>query len=252
MNTGRNRRQAGQVHCGMDNCRLREIEQEARAEAERGEMSIDDEVYRRSDRDPLAPILFAGSLHAPVAFVARDLGKDEVAAGQPLIGSAGRRVRGAIYQLENGKPAPSSDRKLESILDQVLLTNTVPYKPVGNKAYPPGVRERFRPHLSHLLTSCWQGTRIITLGTEAFMWFAPYAPAGAIKSFWEREDRFESEIECTLRADCGGETIERKVMVGPLPHPSPLNQTYLALFPGLLERRLQKITELSRPNPGRP
>src|SRR5262245_46651518 len=64
-----------------------------RREADTGEFPIDEPVYRRAGRDPKDPILFAGSLEAPVCFVGRDLGKDEVAAGQPLIGAAGRLVR---------------------------------------------------------------------------------------------------------------------------------------------------------------
>src|SRR5437764_10814157 len=67
-----------------------------RREADRAEFPIDEPVYRRSGRDPRDPILFAGSLEAPVGIVGRDLGKDEVAAGQRLSGAAGRLVRGGL------------------------------------------------------------------------------------------------------------------------------------------------------------
>ena len=50
----------------------------------------------------------------------------------------------------------------------------MPYKPPGNKAYPEPVKERFRPFVLELLTRFWQGSQIITLGTEAFRWFEPY------------------------------------------------------------------------------
>ena len=64
-----------------------------RREADKSEFPIDEPVYRRAGRDPKEPILFAGDLKAPLCIVGRDLGKDEVAAGQPLFGAAGRLVR---------------------------------------------------------------------------------------------------------------------------------------------------------------
>ena len=85
------------------------------------------------------------------------------------------------------------------MLGGVLLTNTVPFKPPGNKAYSSAVKERFRPFLAELLVQHWQGDRVITLGTEAFQWFAPYeTEPGAFDAFWKREDRYEAEIPCTI------------------------------------------------------
>src|SRR3954451_20031811 len=73
-----------------------------RQEAIRGDMPIDREVYEQVDRDPVQPILFAGSLDAPVCFFGRDLGKDEVRHGQPLIGAAGKLVRVGILRAHKG------------------------------------------------------------------------------------------------------------------------------------------------------
>ncbi len=144
-------------------------------EARRAEFPIDTPVYERSGRDPMVPVLFAGSLTAPVCSVGRDLGKDEVAAAQPQIGAAGRLVRAGVYRAAGlGEPS-KADKALPQALDHVLLTNLVPYKPPGNKAYPESVRKRFRPFLAELLAVHWNGGRVITLGTEAFQWFAPYA-----------------------------------------------------------------------------
>ena len=56
-----------------------------RREAERVGSPIDTEVYARSGRDPKLPIMFASALDAPFCIVGRDLGRDEVRAGQPLI-----------------------------------------------------------------------------------------------------------------------------------------------------------------------
>ena len=88
----------------------------------------------------MCPILFAGSLEAPLCVVGRDLGKDEVRAGQPLIGAAGRSVRAGIIRARMQSHAavqdrPTETRALAEALEHALLTNLVPYKPCGNKAY---------------------------------------------------------------------------------------------------------------------
>lgn len=212
-------------------------------EALRAEFPVDAAVYERAGRDPRVPILFAGSLDAPVCVFARDLGKDEVAAGQPLIGAGGRLVRAGLYQAAHGEPPPDKDRALESVLDRALLTNTVPYKPPGNKAYSGAVKGRFRPFQAELLAAHWRGgDRVITLGTEAFQWFAPYAAdPDAFEAFWRSEDRYESEVACTVVADADGRLMERGLTLLPLPHPSPLNQRWYKKFPGLLARRLDSL-----------
>jgi uracil-DNA glycosylase len=222
---------------------LENLKERIEAEARRGDMSLDAAVYAEAGRDPFKPILFAGSLTSRLAFFARDLGRIEVLLGEPLIGDAGQRVRRALYRALFHTAPPEKDARLTDAVEYVLLTNTVPYKPVGNKAYPPNVRERFRPYVAELLACHWQGDRIITMGTEAFMWFAPCAGRGAAEAFWKRPDRFEAELDCTLEAVCNGRPARRSVLLAPLPHPSPLNQTYLKLFPGLLEKRLEKLLD---------
>src|SRR5438094_785196 len=54
-------------------------------EARRAAFPVDTPVYQKAGKDPTRPILFAGALDAPVCVFARDLGKDEVAVGQPLV-----------------------------------------------------------------------------------------------------------------------------------------------------------------------
>src|SRR5690349_21501632 len=90
-----------------------------RREAERAEFPIDRAVYERAAKDPIVPILFAGSLDAPVCVFGRDLGKDEVAQGQPLIGAGGRLVREGLC-LANGIEPKKSDRRLEAALQFAL------------------------------------------------------------------------------------------------------------------------------------
>ena len=209
------------------------------AEAERAPFPIDAEIYERAGRNPTTPIAFAGSPKANVCSFGRDLGRDEVRLAQPQVGAAGRQVRLGV--LEAAGIAPDhADKYLEAALEHVFLSNTVPYKPPGNKAYPDRVKERFRPYVAQLLACYWTGDRVITLGTEAFQWFASYGEPGAADAFWRREDRYEADFPCVLRAaGPDGAAVERVVTICPLPHPSPLNQRWVGLFPGLLKRRLQ-------------
>ncbi|MEP6753994.1 MAG: uracil-DNA glycosylase, partial [Chthonomonadales bacterium] len=44
-------------------------------------LDIDREIYSRFDKDPLEPIAFAGNPRAQVAFLGRDLGRQEVEYG---------------------------------------------------------------------------------------------------------------------------------------------------------------------------
>lgn len=216
---------------------LADIEREAR----QSEFPIDLPVYERTGRDPLLPVMFAGSLTAPVCSVGRDLGKDEVATGQPQVGAAGRQVRAGICRAVGLDDNPRSSPLLEAALEHVLLTNLVPYKPPGNKAYAESVRKRFRPFLAELLVVHWEGHQVITLGTEAFRWFEPYLDPGLADEFWAREDRYEVELTCVLEAEVDGTTRRKEVRLGPLPHPSPLNQRWYARFPELLAQRLQQV-----------
>jgi uracil-DNA glycosylase len=211
------------------------------AEAQREPFPIDEPVYQAAGLDPKMPILYGGNLESPLCFFARDLGKDEVLVQQPLYGAAGRLVRQGIYRtLFHKEPTRSTD--LSGVLEHVLLTNTVPYKPPGNKAYSENVKKRFRPFLEQLLILHWQGSCIITLGNEAFKWFSPYAPKGEAAQFFAGSDRYTSSLLITLTAqDEQGKRHERSVTILPLPHPSPLNQKYYAQFPQLLQQRLTSI-----------
>jgi uracil-DNA glycosylase len=210
-------------------------------EAKRADFPIDVAAYERAGKDPKRPILCAGALDAPLCVFARDLGKDEVARGEPLVGAAGRLVREGIVAAWTGAAPPKADTRLETALEHALLTNTVPYKPPGNKAYAEAVKQRFRPFLAELLTVHWRGDRVISLGTEAFDWFARYAEPGAAAAFWRREDRYEAELPCVLVAEHDGREVRKPITLGPLPHPSPLNQRWYKQFPDLLARRLAAV-----------
>jgi uracil-DNA glycosylase len=222
-----------------------------RREAERAEFAIDAAVYEQSERDPKGPLLFAGSLEAPLCVVGRDLGKDEVRAGQPLIGAAGRLVRSGIARAWGQGDAmddtqATKESASETALYHALLTNLVPYKPPGNKAYPETIRQRFRPFLERLLVAHWTGHHLITLGSEAFHWFEPYAESAAFQSLGASDARFEAVFQCQLPGKASG---DKTIRVYPLPHPSPLNRRWYSQFPAMLARRLAEVrSSLTRPS----
>jgi uracil-DNA glycosylase len=211
-------------------------------EAQSATFPIDEPVYQAAGLSPTQPILYAGNLNSNLCIFARDLGKDEVQARQPLYGAAGKLVRQGLYRAIYGQAA-NRDTDLQIVCDRVLLTNTVPYKPTGNKAYSEAVKKRFRPFIEQLLLHYWQGDKIITLGNEAFHWFAPYSNKGALKEFFESSDRYHKSIQITLESkDSDGNQHQRLISLMPLPHPSPLNQKYYAQFPQLLQQRLAEIS----------
>ncbi|OKH19755.1 uracil-DNA glycosylase family protein [[Limnothrix rosea] IAM M-220] len=212
-----------------------------RVEAEREEFPIDIPVYKAAKLEPTQPILYGGNLQSQLCFFGRDLGRDEVHGRQPLYGAAGTLVRQGFYYGMHGKKIQDK-QELAKVCERVLLTNTVPYKPPGNKAYSVAVKKRFRPFIEKLLVLHWQGNQIITLGTEAFKWFDPYGRRGEVNGFFRQDDRFETSLEVTLKAiDDQGLEHQKVVALSPLPHPSPLNQRYYAKFPQMLQRRLGAI-----------
>ena len=211
-------------------------------EAEREEFPLDVPVYKAANLEPTKPILYAGNLQSPLCFFGRDLGKDEVMARQPLIGASGTMVRKGFYYSIYQQKAPARKDLDTTIIDRVLLSNTVPYKPPGNKAYLVKVKKRFRPFLERLFVFHWQGNQFITLGTEAFKWFASYGGKGELDSFFKTSDRYENKITVNLTAtDDSGMTHTKAVTLLPLPHPSPLNQKYYAAFPEMLQKRLAQV-----------
>jgi uracil-DNA glycosylase len=220
---------------------IKTLIEQVQQEAERETFPIDIPVYEAADLKPTYPILYAGNLKSKLCFFGRDLGRDEVKARQPLYGAAGTLVRQGFYWAIHGEK--TADKKLlETVCERVLLTNTVPYKPPGNKAYSPEVKDRFRPFVERLLVLHWQGDQIITLGTEAFKWLIPYGKKGELNQFFQRSDRYESEITIIIEVtDDQGKLEKRKFNLMPLPHPSPLNQTYYAKFPQMLQKRLESF-----------
>lgn len=201
---------------------------------------IDIDVYERFERDPMEPIIGLGKPNARLGFFGRDPGRDEVRFGEPFIGAGGQLVRKALYQHLYGKEMPDVEAS-KAVGTHFFWINTVPYKPVGNKAWSMKVKRHFHALMNEVLISRWEGRHLITLGREAFLWFGigrPKAERDRLAAFWKSDERFESHIDVTLEDEQGQ---ARTFTLHPLPHPSPLNQTWYARFPGLLKQRLAQL-----------
>lgn len=209
---------------------LAALAKDVEREARRAPFDVCAATYASAGRDPNVPIVCAGSTSARWCAVGRELGRDEVLAGEPLVGMAGRRLRRAVHEALRG-PAPKEERAFRAVLDDVLLANLVPYRPVDNEAYDRATVARFRPFLERLLADVWTGDTVLALGLNATLWFAPYATDGAVEALWEDPAaRFRDTLPVTVRG--------RALVLAPLPHPSPLSP-FKAQFAELVKRRLR-------------
>ena len=213
----------------------------ARQEAARGDMGIDLGAYERVGRDPLEPLIGGGSLDAPIGFFGRDPGRDEITYMEPLIGAAGQLVRAGVHRAIYGT-APADFEASRTVAEHVFFSNTVPYKPLGNKAWSMAVKRRFRDVIASYLVDHWKGRDLITLGNVAFDWFGidrPREERARLKSFFAAEARYETSLEVVVSSPLSGQ--QRVLLLHPLPHPSPLNATWYKRFPSLLKRRLDTL-----------
>lgn len=205
------------------------------AEAARGDMPIDVDVYTEAERDPTVPIVLgSGNLGARIGFFGRDPGRHEVLLGEPFIGAGGRILRDVLHERLHGGPAP--DVEAARTAGQGLFWgNTVPYKPVGNKAWSMKVKRRFAPFIAELLVDHWAGDQLITLGNVALDWFRIEAPQekGPLAAFAKDDGRYEQSLTITLRG--------KPITLHPLPHPSPLNAQWYSKVPDLLRARLDAL-----------
>ena len=123
----------------------------------------------------------------------------------------------------------------------VFWANTVPYKPIGNKAWSMKVVKAVHPYMTHVLVHRWAGRDILTLGRNAFFWFGHFQSReqrNRLKAFWENPNRFTETFETEL---CSENGVSATFHIHPLPHPSPLNATWFKRFPGLLDARLRAL-----------
>jgi uracil-DNA glycosylase len=212
-----------------------ELQARLRTEAALGEMPVDLAVYESAGRDPLAPILCgSGSWTAPVGVFGRDPGRHEVIQGEPFIGKGGQLVRSGLHRAVHGTDCPDLDASVQ-VGQRIFWANTVPWKPLGNKAWSVKVKRRFLPMIQDALVTHWSGHDLLTLGNVAFQWFglADKTLKPVLAAHWERSDRYEASVSVTL----GGKVFH----LHPLPHPSPLNATWYRRFPELLDGRLSAL-----------
>lgn len=200
---------------------------------------IDIPVYEQCGRDPLEPIIGLGDADARIGFFGRDPGRDEVRYATPFIGAGGQKVRAALYRHLYGRDLPDFAASVE-VGKLFFWANTVPYKPIGNKAWSMKDKREFHRSMAELLLDCWRGSDLIVLGREAFFWFGiggSKAIRDELLRFWSRPDRYTAVAEVKLAA---GDSA-REFRLYPLPHPSPLNATWYKLFPELLAARLEQL-----------
>ena len=201
---------------------------------------VDLAVYREHGADPLEPIIGEGDARARLAVFGRDPGREEVRYRRPFIGAGGQKVRGVVYEVVHGRAMPDFEASVK-VGDYLFWANTVPYKPIGNKAWSTTVKKRFQPLMADVLLTEWHGSDVVTLGREAFLWFGLAQDREVRQSLddhWRREDRFEASLTIDY---CGPGKNGRPFRLHPLPHPSPLNATWYRRFPDLLRARLRSL-----------
>ena len=211
------------------------LEARLRAEASLGQMPIDLAAYAQANRDPLDPILCgSGSWTAPLGVFGRDPGRHEVLLGEPFIGKGGQLVRNGLHRAVHGRNCADLAASIR-VGQRIYWANTVPWKPLGNKAWSVRIKRRFLPMIQEALVNHWSGHDLLTLGNVAFHWFglADKTLKPRLAKHWERPDRYETSLEVVL----GGKTFR----LHPLPHPSPLNATWYKRFPELLDARLSAL-----------
>jgi uracil-DNA glycosylase len=203
---------------------------------------IDVGVYTEFGKDPLEPIIGLGDRRCRLAVMGRDPGRHEVEHGVPFIGAGGQLVRRALFDAMNiGKPLEEYDLDASREVGRnAFWCNTVPYKPVQNKAWGIRCKRRFHPLLADVLVHDWDGHDVLALGRGAFDWFGltDKALKAQLADFWEREDRYLAHVTVVLTAQDG---TTRTLRVHPVPHPSPLNATWYRKVPGLLAERLRML-----------
>ncbi len=199
---------------------------------------VDLPVYAKHGIDPHEPTMGEGDSSCRVAILGRDPGNKEVLYRQPFVGVGGQKIRRGLHRRFHGAKMPDFEASL-AIGAHVFWANTVPYKPLGNKAWSVKTKKAFQPLVNDLLVHGWDGSDVLCMGRVAFLWFGlgDRDETRRLKEFWGREDRFEASITSQVQAPDG---TERQLRLHPVPHPSPLNATWAPHFDRLFALRLQQ------------
>jgi uracil-DNA glycosylase len=203
-----------------------------------GLAGVDLAVYAAAGLDPVEPVVGEGDRRCRVAIIGRDPGRNEILERLPFIGVGGAKVRRGLFRaLYGAESAGHADLVLAG--RHAFWLNTVPYKPIGNAAWPEPVRRAFQPALTDLLVHGWDGEDVLAFGKEALFWFArDVASKAALEAHWSSPDGFSRALELDLRAPDG---VARRLRVHPLPHPSPLNARWAPHVARLIDEALARI-----------
>jgi uracil-DNA glycosylase len=197
---------------------------------------VDVAAYAAAGRDPLEPMLDSGDPSSEILIFGRDPGKDEIVHQAPFVGAGGQKIRRVLAERLLGRP-PANLAESITVGEGLFWANTVPYKPVGNKAWSEKIKAQFRPWVADLLVHSWRGHTVLAMGQDALMWWSAWGDPAEFDALWASPDRFSSTITVEVRAD----GASRAVQVSPLPHPSPLNATWAKVFPSILHARLDAL-----------
>jgi uracil-DNA glycosylase len=203
-----------------------------------GLRGVDVEAYAAAGLDPSTPVLGLGPVDARLIVLGRDPGREELVHRTGFIGAGGKKVRTALHQALEGRPASNLADHLHAGA-HVVWINTVPFKPVGNKAWPEPVRRQFKPVIADLLVHGLRGTQVLALGREAALWFAEGPTARREVEAWWQGGAMDGEPRVvTVTAPDGA---SRALTLHALPHPSPLNATWASRFPGMMAAFLTRL-----------
>ena len=210
---------------------------------------IDREVYAAFGRDWRDPIIGLGPRDARLCILGRDPGRTEVELALPFVGKGGQLVRAALHRHRHDAGAAAPDLATSIVARRrVFWLNTVPYKPIGNRAWSMAVKRRFQPLMADLLLNSWQGQggerTVIALGREAFFWFGiaqsdnAAEVRAALDAFWAQG---EARYCDTLRVNYRLGDASHPITLAPLPHPSPANAVWFSRFPAMMDARLRSV-----------
>ncbi|GAB2890768.1 uracil-DNA glycosylase family protein [Paralcaligenes sp. KSB-10] len=194
---------------------------------------LDRPAYAAAGKDSSVPMMGLGPASATLCIMGRDPGRAEIAAGAPFMGASGRMLRRMLTAHTNrGAGTPPAS---------LFWLNTVPYKPIANRAWPLAVQRLFQPLIRDILLLQWRGDCVITLGNQAFHWFGigqPPAEQARMAAYWSGGRRYIDP----LRILVANAERQRWLTLYPLPHPSPANAVWRERFPALLQRHLDALT----------
>jgi len=136
-------------------------------------------------------VVCTGNPKAKILVVGRDLGEEEILYNEVLVGRTGSHFRKRARQIGFDP------------LQDFLMTNTVPLRPLGNKAFPDEVRKYFWPVLGEIVAYI-NPKFILTLGNEA------------LRSFVDTREGITKLTGKTIRLD----GVINGPLIIPLVHPS--------------------------------